>query len=155
MKLNSPKRLFRRSISGILHISRRSNNLTVIRNSRNGIAVAHPDLRVFFKTFKQRILRIYGLQISTSVFSCTGLLNRATITESNELRAITNSEHRIFSYNFTQITLEGVFIMNGIRRAAQDNTDDRRVILRKLVVWQNFAERVQLSHTTTNKLRGL
>jgi hypothetical protein len=40
-------------------------------------------------------------------------------------------------------------------RTTKDDADDRVISNRKLVVGQDFAKRVQLSHTATDKLSGL
>lgn len=45
--------------------------------------------------------------------------------------------------------------MDRVGTATEDDTDDGRVILGKLVVRQNLTERVQLAHTAADELRGL
>ena len=45
--------------------------------------------------------------------------------------------------------------MDRVRTAAEDDADDARVVLGKLIVGQNLAEGVQLADTAADELRGL
>ena len=57
--------------------------------------------------------------------------------------------------NLGEIKLEGTLLIDAVGRARQDNTNHIRIILWKLVVRHDFAERVQFTNTTTNQLSGL
>ena len=55
VELHSPHRVGGAGVGGIFHISGRGNHLAVGRNSRDGVAVAHPHLRIWLKALQQRI----------------------------------------------------------------------------------------------------
>ena len=129
--------------------------MAVGRYCGDGVAVAHPYLRVLFEAFKQSIVGIECPQVGTSILACAGLFNLSAVRVGNKLRSIADAEHRIFAYKLTEVYLESLSIMNRIRRSAQNHTDNVAVVFRKLVVRQDFAKRVELTHSTAYQLCGL
>ena len=155
VELYSPNRLLGRSISSILHIGSRSDALIVLRNSCDGIAMTHPNLRVLDESLEQWILLVELLQVSTTILTAVSSLHLTALSVREELSTVADTEHRDATDKLAQIYLESFRIMNGIRATAQNDTNDRWVILWKLVVRHNLAEGIKLTNTTANQLCGL
>ena len=73
----------------------------------------------------------------------------------DELRTIADAQHGETPDKLTQVYLERLRVVNRERRTAQDHTNHRGIVLRELVVGQDFTEGVQLTDTTADELRGL
>ena len=124
VELYCPYRLFGRSISSILHISSRSDALVIIRDSSDGITMAHPNLRVLDESLEQRILLIEMLQVGTTILTAVSSLHLTALGVREELSTVADAEYRNATDKLAQIYLESFRIMNGIRATAQDDTND-------------------------------
>ena len=155
MELNSPYRLLGRSICCKLDIRCRSDALIVLRDGCDGITMTHPNLRVLYKSLEKRIGGIKLLQVGTPILTAVSSLYLSTLGIREILSAIANAEHRNATNKLAQIHLESFLIMNGVRTTAQDDTNHRWVVLRKLVVRHNLAEGIKLTYTTAYQLCGL
>ena len=129
--------------------------MAVSRDCRDGVAVTHPYLRIFLKALEQRVLRVERSKMRAAVFTRVGLFNLSAIRGGDKLRTVAYSEHGKLADKPAQVGLESLRIVDGIRRTAEDYAYDALGVLRKLVVGQDFAERVKLTHTTADKLRSL
>ncbi len=117
--------------------------------------MAHPHLCIFAYSFEQHIILTERSQMRTPIFTRTGRLYFPTVSIRHKLCAIANSQYRIFTTNLTQIYFESIFIINRKRASGKDNSFDCCIFFRKFVIRNNFAIRVQLAYTTSNKLRSL
>ena len=155
VELHGPYRLRSAGKSSIGYICRRTNHLEIRGDSSDGITMAHPYLRVLFKTFKEGVRRVHRLEISTAILTAVGLLNLSSKGMRDELCAIADSQYRDTTHKLLEINLERLRVVNRVRRATQDDSNHTRVVLRELVVGQNLAEGIQFTDTTTYQLRGL
>ena len=155
MELHSPYWLLGRCIGSKLNVGCRGDALVVLGNSCDGVAVAHPHLRVLYKSLEQRVLCVEVLQIGTSVLTGVGSLNLSAIGVADELCAIADAEHRNASHKLAQVHLEGLLVVYRVGASAEDNANHGWVVLRELVVGHNLAEGVELAYTTAYKLCGL
>ena len=114
--------------------------------------MTHPYLRAFLEAGEEAVVKVDGLQIGTPVFTGARLFHLASIRIGNELGTVADAEHRNLSHELAEVYLESLRVVDGIRRSGQDHADHRRVVLGKLVVRQNLAEGIQLSHTPPDEL---
>ena len=121
----------------------------------DGVAMGHPHLTVRSKVFQQRVVLFHPLEVGTSVFASAFGFHLATKSVCHQLGTIADAKDGILATNLREIELEGTFFIDTVRRARQDDAYHIGVILRKLVVWHDFAKRVQLAHTATDELGGL
>ena len=84
-----------------------------------------------------------------------GSLHLTALGVREELSTVADAEYRNAADKLAQIYLESFRIMNGIRATAQDDTNDRWVILWKLVVRHDLAEGIEFTDTTADELCGL
>ena len=155
MELHCPHRLLCRSVSCILHVGCRSDALKVFGDGGDGVAVAHPHLRVLNEALEQRVLSVEVLEVGTSVLARVGCLHLSAASIRDVLCAVADAKHRDASYELTKVYLERLLVVNREGTSAEDDTDDRGVVLRELVVGHNLAEGIKLAHTTADELRGL
>ena len=155
MELHCPYRLLCRSVSCILHVGCRSDALKVFWDSGDGVAVAHPYLRVLHEAFEQWVLGVEVLEVGTSVLARVGCLHLSAAGVRDVLCAVADAKHRDASYELAKVYLERLLVVNREGASAEDDADDRRVVLRELVVGHNLAEGIKLAHTAANELRGL
>ena len=142
-------------IGGILHIGRAGYDVAVSGQGSNGVAMAHPHLGILFKALEERIGIVERPQMGTAILSGIGLLHLTAQGVCHKLSAIANAQHGQLAQELPQVYLESLGIMHGVRRAAQDDSYHRGVVLGELVVRKNLAERIQLAHSATYELRGL
>ena len=155
MELYAPEFFTFCLISCYCYLVGRSNDFKVFGDSCNGISVAHPHLRVFADAFQQRILVVELGQMCTSVFTCVGRFNFTSVGIRHKLCAVADTQDRIFAANIGQINFEGLFIVYRERASGKDDTDNRRIIVGKLVVGNNLAIHVQFAYAAADELRGL
>ena len=93
--------------------------------------------------------------MSTSVLTRVCLLDLTAKGIRNKLGSVANAQHRQASHKLAQVNLESLRVVNTVRRTAEDDTNDRGVVLGKFVVRKNLAEGVEFAHTTAYKLSSL
>ena len=98
---------------------------------------------------------IYCLQMGAAILTRVGLLYLTTQSMGDELGSVADAKHGQTTYELAQVNLESLGVVHRIGRTAQDDTDDRGVVLGELVVRQYLAEGVELTYTAADKLRGL
>ena len=155
MELDGPKRGFIAGVSSILNIGGRSDHMAVIGNGGNGIAMAHPHLRIILKSLEQRIAGIKHSEVGTAILTAVGLLDLSAVAVRYELRSVANTKYRQATYKPAEINLERLRVVYRVWRAAEDHSNHRRVVFRILVVRKNLTESIKLTDTTANELRGL
>jgi len=140
---------------GIPHVGRRADDTIVCGDGRDGVAMTHPHLRVGFKTSEQRVAGLILAQVGTPILASAGRFYLAPVGIADILCAIADAKHRVLADDAAQIGLERLRVVHGIRTAAENHSNDRGVIMGKLVVGNDLAEGVQLAHTAADELRGL
>ena len=97
MELHSPNALVIGE-SRVDNICRATNHMKTFRNSRYGISMTHPHLRIGLETAEKRIFDIYILQMGATILTRVGLFHLSTIGKRDELGAITNAQNRHFAH---------------------------------------------------------
>ena len=118
MELHAPNLLILGGVCGVFYGFGGCDALKILGDCRNGVAVAHPHLRIVVKSLKQRILLVDELQILTAIFAAAGGLHVAAQCVRNELRTVANAQNRFASTELLQIDLERLLVIHAVRRAA-------------------------------------
>ena len=155
MELHAPGLLTIDLICGILHLGGRCDAFEIGREGGDGVAVAHPHLRVVRNALEKGIIVVEAGKIGPAVFTESGRFNLATVGLCHILRAIAYTQERVTPPDDAQVRLESGRIIDAVRRAGENDADDRRVIFRKFVVRQDFAESVKFPQTSSDQLGGL
>ena len=155
MELYAPYLFTFHLISGNSHFVCRRNRFKILRNSSNGITVAHPYLRTLSHTFEQHIVLAERSQVSTSILTGTCRFYFATIGIRHKLCTIADAQNGVFTSDFAQINLERTLVIHGEGASRQNHSLDSFVVFGELVIGDNLAIRIQLAHPATDKLRGL
>ena len=156
VELHAPNLLVFGGVGSVFYGFGGCNALKIVGNCRNGVAVAHPHLRIVVKSLKQRIFLVDELQILTAIFAAAGGLHVAAQCVRNELRTIANAQNRFASTELLQIDLERLLVIDAVRRAAEDDADDVVVVAHGVfVVGDNFTKSVEFADAPRNELRGL
>ena len=155
MELYSPYLFALYLISGNSHFVCRCNGFKILRDSSNGITVAHPYLRTLSHTFEQNIVLAERSQVSTSILTGTCRFYFAPIGIRHKLCTIADAQDGVFTSDFAQIDLERTFVIYGEGASRQNHSLDGFIAFGKLVIGDNLAIRIQLAHPATDKLRGL
>ena len=155
VELHPPKFFIFSLISRKFHLRSGSNATETFGDSRNSVAMAHPHLRVFVETAEERVLVFKCGEISTTIFASVGGFYLSTIDVRHILCTIANAQDGKTAANFREVHLEGFRVINTERRTRKNDTNHRRIIVRKFVVRQNFAESVHFADATPNELSGL
>ena len=117
MELYAPH-LFALSLVGSdFHLVGRSDNAEVVRDSRDGIAVAHPHLRILAHVLEEHVALVEGAEVGTSVFARTGRLNLTAVAVGDELGAVADTQNGILAAQLAQVHLESALVVNGERAA--------------------------------------
>jgi hypothetical protein len=139
----------------VFDVGRRADDMITFGDGGDRVTVTHPHLRAFLKTFKDRRLCVDGLEVRAAILAGARLLHVATERVADKLGSVADAEHGVVADDLREVNLERFLVVDRVRTATEDDTDDGRVVLRELVVRQNLTERVQLAHTTADELRGL
>ena len=91
----------------------------------------------------------------TSVLSRISLLHLSSQCVRHELRSVAYAQYRQSAHEVAKVNLKRLWVVHRIRRAAEDDSDDRGVVLRELVVGKNLAEGVELTDASSYKLGRL
>ena len=73
----------------------------------------------------------------------------------HELGAVADAKYGQSAAETRKVNLKGLGVIDGEWTSAENDTDDRWVVMRKLVVGEDFAESVEFAHTTSDELRRL
>ena len=117
--------------------------------------MTHPHLRIGLEALEQRIGSIYIFKMGTSVFATVGLFNFTTHGMGNKLCAIADAEYGNPADKLRQVDLECLRVVNAIGRTTEDDTNDRRIVLGKLIVGEYLTKSIEFAHTSANELCGL
>ena len=112
VELHGPERLLRAGVSGKLHVGRRRYGVAVGRYRRDGVAVAHPHLRVFLEALEQRILSIERSKMGTAVLTGISLFHLSTVLGCYELRSVAYSKDGKLAYKLAQVCLESLGVVD-------------------------------------------
>ena len=140
---------------GVLHASGGAHLAPFLRDGRDGIPVAHPDLGVRLESLEQRAILVQHRQGGTAVFPRSHRLHFPAVRPAQVLGAVADAQHGITAQNAGQIGMESVGGIDAQRRAAQNDADDVRVPKGELVVREDFTKGVHLAHPTADELGGL
>ena len=155
MELNAPNRLIVSSISGIFHLFGACDGVETVGQSRNRVAVTHPDLAVLVESLEERILEINAGEVCAAIFSAPCRLHFAAKRMAHELRSIANAKDGHTAPELIQVNAECLRVIDAVGTACQDDTNHIGIGYRKLVVRQYLAEGVELAQATCNELCGL
>src|SRR3712207_7923069 len=98
--------------------------MTIIRDSRDGVTMAHPYLRIGLEAFKQGILVVELLQVGTAILTCSGLLYLTAIGVGYELGTIADTQHGVLAYKLRQVNLKSLGVMHRIGRATENHRSE-------------------------------
>ena len=155
MKLNAPNRLVVSLISGISYIFGRSNRAPSLGQGGDGVAVAHPYLRIGREALEEPVAMLYKGEVGTPLLTAAGGLHVAAVGVAHILRTVADAQYWQAAADLAEVHLEGLGVVDAVGRAAENHPNHRGVVVRELVVRQNFAERVHFSHTPADELRSL
>ena len=155
VELHGPDGLLRGGIGGEAHVGRRGDALAVRGDGRDGVAMAHPHLRLGLETLEEGIAGLEVLQVGAAILATVGGLHLTPIGMGDKLCAVADAEHGNLADKLREIYLESLGVVDRIGRSREDDADDGGVVLGKLVVGQDLAEGVQLADAAADKLRGL
>ena len=125
------------------------------RQFRNGVTMRHPHLRIGLEAFEHGVVLLHILQVGTTILTSAFWLHVTSEGVCHELGTIADAEDRIFASNLIEIEFECPLFIYGIGRTGEDDTNHIGVISREFIVWHDFAEGVELTHTASDELRGL
>ena len=117
MELYGPQWIARAGISGKADIVGAGDDMTVLRNGRDRVAVAHPHLGVGLEVLKQGIREVDGAKVGTTVFARTRLLHLSAIGVGDILSAVADTQHGVFAHKFAQVAFESLLVINRIGTA--------------------------------------
>ena len=159
MELHGPYGLLARGggdiIGGVLHGIGGGDDLCAMGEVGDGVAVAHPHLRVVVEAVEEGIVLADGDEVLTPVLTGACALHLAAACMGYILRSIADSEQGQTAAETGEVHLEGLGIIDGIGRAGENDADDVGVVLGILVVGQHLAEGAEFADTTGDELRGL
>ena len=101
-------------IGSKLHIIGRGNALKTFGDSSDGIAMAHPHLRIRFKSLEQGIGCIHRCQMGASILSRVGLLHLASKGVRDKLCTIADAKHWQTTNKLTEIHLESLGVVHRV-----------------------------------------
>ena len=155
VELHAPQPLALSLIGGVDDLFGRGDGAEALGEGGDGVAVAHPYLRVVGKALEERVLMVEGAKVRPPVLAALGTFHASAVSVRHVLCAVADAEDRQASANAAKIHLESLGVVHAVRRTGENDTDDGVIIVRKLVVGQDFAEGVQFAHAAAYELRGL
>ena len=155
VELHAPHLFALHLIGGHSHLVRRGDDAESGGNGRDGVAVAHPHLRMFANTLQQRIVVLEASQIGPAVLAGAGRLHASPVGIGDELRAIADAQDGQLAANVRQVHPESLPVVHREGAAGEDDAFHALVAMRELVVRHDFAIHVQLAETAADELRGL
>ena len=155
MELHAPHLLALHLVGGDGHLVRRGDDAEVVRDGGDGVAVAHPHLRVFAHALQQGIVVLEAAQIRTSVLAAAGGFHLAPVGIGDELRAIADAQDGQLAADAVQVHLERLLVIHREGASGQDDALHAPVAVGELVVRHDFAIHIQLADAAADELRGL
>ena len=155
MELNAPNGFIISCISGVLHLLCACDCVETVWQSRNRIAVTHPDLTVLVESFEERIVEVNGREVGATIFATSCRLHFAAKRMAHELRTIADSENRHTASELIQVNAEGFRVIDAIRAACKDDANHIGISDGKLVVGQYLAKGVEFTKAASNELSRL
>ena len=155
MELYAPQLFAFSLIGGKFHFGGRSDATKMVGNRRDRVAMTHPHLRVRSEAFEERVVVLDGLQVRPAVFATRCGFHFSTEVVCHILRTIANAQYRESAANLRKIDFEGLGIVDTEGGTGENHPNHRRIVVRKFVVGQNFAERIEFTHAAADELSGL
>ena len=93
VELHGPDGLLRRGIGGEAHVGRRGDALAVRGDGRDGVAMAHPHLRLGLESLEEGIAGLEVLQVGAAILATVGGLHLTSIGMGDKLCAVADAEH--------------------------------------------------------------
>ena len=155
VELHAPQLLAFSLIGGVDDLFCRGDGAEALGEGGDGVAVAHPYLRVVGKALEERVLMVEGAKVRPPVLAALGAFHASAVSVRHVLCAVADAENGEASANAAKIYLESLGVVHAVRRTGENDTDDGVIIVRKLVVGQDFAEGVEFAHAAAYELRGL
>ena len=155
MELYAPHIFALGLIGSDFHLVGRSDDAEVIGDSRDGIAVAHPHLRILAHVLEEHVALVEGAEVGTSVFACTSRFNLTAVAVRDELGAVADTQNGILATQLAQVHLKSALVVDGERAAREDDSLHTVVALRELVVGHNLTVNIQFADAAADELRSL
>ena len=155
MELYAPHLFALGLVGGNLHLVGRSDDAEVVGDGRNGVAVAHPHLRILAHALEKHVVLIKGTEMGAAIFACAGRLHLSAVGVGNELGAVADTQDGVLAAQLAQVYLERAFVVHGERAAREDDSLYAVISLRKLVVGHNLTVNIQFADAAADELRGL
>ena len=109
----------------ILHILGAADDLKAFGDGSDSITMAHPYLRMLVESTEQGIGSVDGLQMSSAILTAVSLFHLTAEGMADVLGSIADAEHRHTAYKLAKVYLEGLWVVNAVRRTAEDHAYDR------------------------------
>ena len=93
--------------------------------------------------------------MGAAILACAGRFHLATAAVGNVLGAVAYAQHGHLAHKLAQVDLEGFGVVHRVGRTRENDSNYALVAHRELVVGQNFAERVELTHAAAYELGRL
>ena len=112
VELHAPELLAFCLVSRNGHFVSRSDGTEALRDSCDGVAVAHPHLRIVTHVLEKRIALLEAGQVGTTVLASTCRLDASATDISHVLRSVADAEDGIFAADAAQVNLERMFVID-------------------------------------------
>ncbi len=143
---------------GELHLGSRGHAAPALGKGGDGVAVTHPHLCALGDVLEERTGMVDIGQACAAVLTRRRRLDGAAVAVRHELGAIADTQHRNCLIDFSDIDTVGVLVVHRQRTARENHTDDTVLGFTAegiLVVGDNLAVNIQLTHTTPDELGRL
>ena len=155
VELHAPYGLVLKLVGGVFHLVGGGNLPAVVGKFGDGVAVAHPDLRVRVEALEQGVVMVELSEVGAAVLAAAGGLHASAIGVGHILGAVADAEDGQASADGGEIYLEGLLVIDAEGRAAEDDADDVGVVVREFVVGHDFAEHIEFADPAADELCGL
>ena len=114
MELHGPYGQIFGGIGGELHVVGRGYHLVALGQGGDGVAMAHPHLRLGLEAFEERVVSVEVFQAGAAVLAGVGFLHLSALAVRDELGAVADAEHWQPADKLAEVYLEGFRVMHRI-----------------------------------------
>ena len=154
MELHAPGLLSFYIIGGIDHIVGGGYDFRSFRETGDGVAVGHPDLRVGWNAFEQGALFL-DVHDGPAVFTGDGRIDLPSVAVGNVLGSVADAQHRVTALDAGEIRAGSLAVPDGPGAARENHAPDAVVEDGNPVEWMDFTVNVQLPESAADKLGDL
>ena len=142
-------------VTGILHAVGGADNMVIVRQTLDSVAVAHPHLAAHGHILHQGVAVVDKLQVGAAILPHLRLLHTAAAVFSQILSPVAHCQQRQLAFDTAHIRHWRIGGVATIRASRKNNTFHIRRQSRNLVVWMYFTINIQFAYLTGNKLSVL